>query len=469
MRFATLRAKVHLDSTGACAEVPVLMTPDGILEPLLDYCLARSHDRSVVWMKKVLRSVALLLEYVQRNEHERGSYQLFQNFGQRLYTGTFDRVTGLDPSELCWRSRSVSEAGQIIVHLTDFFEWLAQVRPAALQVNPRYAGARFDRLTDEVAYQFRRDRAFLGHSWATNHGTEGTGRMMRGRRRIVVEASEPPAFPDDRFEELLFSGFKVGNRHDLRGMLITLLLHSAGFRESEPFHLYVGDVFPDPRDSSRATVLIHHPSQGVAPADWVREATGRSNANRAMYLAHQFGLPPRTDMLDVRRAGWKGGMHDAPFYKAAHWFLPSDGELFLQLWRRYLEQVARVDRRHPFAFINLGREPKGDMYCLGQYNKAHAAACRRIGLPVSKELGTTPHGHRHAYGQRLRKAGVDKFFIRRFMHHSALQSQEVYTQPNLKEMQSELEVAATRLHDLYGAGATRPFVERQFLSNETLL
>jgi integrase len=89
------------------------------------------------------------------------------------------------------------------------------------------------------------------------------------------------------------------------------------------------------------------------------------------------------------------------------------------------------------------------MYTLTQYNKAHAAACERIGLTVSKALGTTPHGHRHAYGRRLRSAGVDKPFIRRFMHHASLESQEVYTQANTRETVAELEAAAQRLRDKY--------------------
>lgn len=88
------------------------------------------------------------------------------------------------------------------------------------------------------------------------------------------------------------------------------------------------------------------------------------------------------------------------------------------------------------------------MYTLSQYNKAHAAACRRIGLTVSKALGTTPHGHRHAYGRRLRNAGVDKALIRRFMHHASQESQEVYTRANTQEALVALEAAAQRLRGI---------------------
>jgi GNAT superfamily N-acetyltransferase len=228
-------------------------------------------------------------------------------------------------------------------------------------------------------------------------------------------------------------------------MLITLLLHGAGFRESEPSHLYIQDVLPDPANPAQALVCIHHPSHGAAPADW-RDAQGRPRkGNRAEYLSQKFGLAPRTDIMGRLHAGWKGGMHDGAYYKQAYWFLPQYGEWFLQLWHRYLVQVARSERDHPFAFINLAREPVGAMYTLTQYNKAHAAACERIGLTVSKALGTTPHGHRHAYGRRLMNAGIDKALIRRFMHHASLESQEVYTQANSREALAALEAAAQRL------------------------
>lgn len=456
--FVTVRARVYADATGAYAELPALLTPEGVLEPLVDYFLARSHDRSLMWMHKVVRSVRMFLEYLNSNPAERDTYLLFRNFAQRLYTGTFDPKSGLDPSELAWPARSSTDAATIVGHLTDFFEWLGQVRPAAAKVNPRYVGGAFDKQCDDAAYQFKRDQAFLGHTWAANVAAEGLGHMTRAQRAPRVAKGEPPSFPEDRFEELIFKGFKVGDRYDWRNMLITLLLHGAGFRESEPFHLYIGDVCPDPANPRQALVRIHHPSQGQAPADWLNEQGKPRKGNRTAYLAEQFGLVPRTQMQGSRHAGWKGGLHDGPYFKQAHWFQPQYGEWFLQLWHRYLREVAFLDRDHPFAFANLVREPRGSMYCLPQYNKAHAAACERIGLQVAKSLGTTPHGHRHAYGRRLMRAGIEKALIRRFMHHSSLDSQDVYTQATTSEMLAELAAASTRLRAALPAPSGLPSI-----------
>ena len=68
-------------------------------------------------------------------------------------------------------------------------------------------------------------------------------------------------------------------------MLITLLLNGAGFRMSEPFHLYLWDVMEDPSHKGRALVLIQHPSWGAAPRDplWVNTAGKQRTGNRAEY------------------------------------------------------------------------------------------------------------------------------------------------------------------------------------------
>jgi hypothetical protein len=445
--FVTVKGKVYTDTSGVCTEIPVTLTPAGVLEPLVDYFLLHWRDRSVAWMGKVSRSVRMFLEYLVANPDERDSHILFRNFANRLYTGTFNRAAGLDPSGLCWSALSYNDASHIITHLTDFFDWLCRQRPDLRQFNPRYAGSVYDRITDETAYQFRRSRALLGHTWADSAPSGRDGHVVRPARLPRVERIDPPRFPDERFEELLVKGFRVGGRYDLRGILITLLLHGAGFRESEPFHLYasVSDVFHNPSNRSEAMVLIHHPSLGYAPSDDSFQSERTKTKRRAEYLAREFGLIPRDKLMDSRRAGWKGGTHDGEFYKRAYWFLPQYGEWFMQLWPRYLEQVARLDRSHPFAFINLHHEPIGNMYTLAQYNKAHAAACERIGLTVSKELGTTPHGHRHAYGHRLRKAGIKEDMIRRFMHHASLESQRVYTEATLSETLAELGEGMYRL------------------------
>lgn len=449
--LSVVNARVRSDSTGATVDVPALLTPEGELRPLLDYCVAHAHDRSVGWMRKVVGAVKLFLEYLQANPNEQNTHQLFANFGQRLYTGTFDRTTGMDPADLCWRPKDAEEAGNVIVRLTEFFDWLGARSMLANSVNPSFSGGAVDRLIDEASYQHRRDRAMLGHAWkstAAESRKGETGRLFRPALRLPHVLGDPPAFPEDRFPDLLFEGFKVGRRYDHRNMLLTLLQHGAGFRTSEPFHLYTCDVSPDPLSPSSASVLIHHPELGVAPRDANSESIARRHSNRRDYLQQRWALQPRSLLLTADHAGWKGGAHEQSgngYFFRAYWAPPVYGQWFLQLWYRYMDDLMNLERLHPFAFVNMRRGEVGTPYKIGQYEKAHAAAVKRIGMQVSKELGTTPHGHRHAYGRRLSNAGIEPVMIKRVMHHASIESQLVYTQPTLEEIHEMLKRAMSTL------------------------
>lgn len=445
MTFVTVKARITTDNTGAILEIPVLVTPTGVLQPLMDYCLKHSLDRSHMWMRKLIQAMTLFLQYTMTHPEEPGDYRLFQNFATRLYTGTFDREVGIDPSGLCWKPRPWGIAGEFITLLTDFFNWLGGTRPEAKALNPLYAGTAFDRRMDETAYLFRREKAFLGHTWSVSSSPFNQGYMTRSKKTPNVVPANPPAFPEDRFEELLFKGFLVGGKQDYRGMLITLLLNGAGFRMCEPFHMYVDDVMRDPMNPKSALVRIHHPSLGYLPGGWKDKAGGRRTDNRGVYLPEMFAIAPRDQVMGSRHAGWKNPRLDGKYYMEAYWLLPKYGEWFLQIWPYYLKKIVAVERNHPFAWVNLDREPRGSMYTLTMYDKAHRQACGRIGLTVAKSLGTTGHGHRHAYGQRLKNAGLDRLLKQRLMHHASPESQDTYTQPTRSDLQKALREATVRM------------------------
>ncbi|QPF72247.1 site-specific integrase [Roseateles sp. DAIF2] len=443
--FVSIKVKVLVDSAGPGIDMPALLTPVGLLRPLLDYFVAEQH-KSLSWMRKVTHSVQLFLEYMHANPSEVDTRVLFANFARRLYTGTFDLQTRADPSGLCWAPRSISDASRIISDLNLFLDWQGERQPAALSVNPRVSASRYEKQWLDAATRYRRENALLGHLWSRrDEASVSSSRQVRAKRGPHSRDGEPPAFPEGEFMNLLTDGFRVGKRIDYRGQLITLLLHGAGFRESEPFHLYIEDVAHDPINPGAALVRIHHPSAGHAPSSWRGNLKKNKRGTRAEYLMDEFGLKPRNQNFDNSHAGWKGGLCDAPYYMEARWFEAQYGTIFMDAWLRYLHQISRIDRNHPFAFVNLGRGRLGDPYKVSQFNDAHAAACRRIGLNVRKDLGTTPHGHRHAYGRRLVKAGMNQKYIRIFMHHASIESQAVYTQPTSAEVAEALQSSMDRL------------------------
>jgi hypothetical protein len=437
---------VYNDSTGSFQQMPVLENEHGHLDSLLDYCLEH-HSKSSTWKRKLVFEVQLLLTYTQANPHEQNTELLFQNFAQRLQTGTFNPSTGHDPSGLGWTPRAPEEAQQIIRRLSVYLDWLAKRKPLLASINPMVAHSAIDKAVAACAETYRRRNALLGHLWKAPTGNEANVSKVRAKSAPRV-VGEPPAFPDERFEELIDRGFTVGGRPSYRDQAITLLQHGGGFRVSEPMHLFIGDVTRDPSNYRRALVRIHHPSLGAAPRDLLDERGRPVKCARQEYLMRKFGLAPRVDLMNKRESGWKGVVLDEKYYMQPYWFKPDYAEQFAYVWDKYMAEVADIPlrlRNHPYAFINLYREPKGSIYALDKYIAAHARACERIGLTVRKSLGTTPHGHRHSYGRNLDKAGISPALIKKCMHHSNEQSQEIYTGHTTQETLQALEAGFARM------------------------
>jgi hypothetical protein len=230
--------------------------------------------------------------------------------------------------------------------------------------------------------------------------------------------------------------------------LITILLHGGGLRESEPFHLFVSDVGVDPQNPKSAVVRLYHPEQGAAPADYVDPLSGQYNGgDREEYLRIRWRMQPRTLIEGRFKAGWKD-LHlfdQRGKYALVHWFAPAWGEFFLTFFRPYIIHCRSRRSQHPFLFVSQKAGLEGDPYTVDSYRQAHARAVRRIGLVPAKALGTTPHGHRHAYGQRLADAQVDELTIQRVMHHKSPASQAVYTEPSAVAIAAALATAQSRL------------------------
>lgn len=442
MPFVIVNGKVITDFTGTASMMPVILSPEGPILPLIDYCL--TVHRSISWQNKLLRASKLFLEYLEVNSIQgEEEWRLFRNFSIALRNGTINPITQADPSQLFWRGFKTRDANQIINLLSDFFDWLGRNEAnRAAKFNPQYSGNSYDLRVDEQAYQYRRGKAFLGHTW--DKSSNSLARVIRAERPPKVFPRKPPAFPEDKIEELLFKGFKVAGKYDYRGMAITCLLFGGGLRVSEPFHLYMADVKPHWNDPSIPFVAIHHPSLGVAPNAWNNLSGQRGT--RAEYLASVFGLIPRNLIRGKLHAGWKHPALDDRWYMQVHWF-PKElyGRLFYQIWQRYMEQVALVDRNHPYAWINLDREPVGGIYTVSSYQKALQSAVERIGLNFGKIYGTTAHGPRHAYGQRARRGKINEIIIQRLMHHCSPDSQLVYTQPEQEETSKAILFATQNL------------------------
>jgi integrase len=136
----------------------------------------------------------------------------------------------------------------------------------------------------------------------------------------------------------------------------------------------------------------------------------------------------------------------------AYWFQPELGRIFLYLWMEYLKELVTLPRAHPYAFVVEKHGAAGDIYCIDNFKQAHARAVRQIGLVARKSLGTTPHGHRHAYGRRLMRSGVAPQVKQKALHHKSIASQAIYTVPNARDVTNALNEATRNLDRLAAGG-----------------
>lgn len=438
-------AKVVVDDSGFRSEIPILLTERGVVVPLLNYLLNKQTERSITWQHNVVVAAKLLLEYMEANK---GNFSdpatLFQSFAARLYTGTVGD-DGLDPSGLYWIPASTRMANRHINALKGLTDYLAD-HEGVLHVNPLVTANSYDQRLNYAAWYRRNQNDFLGHiKDKTVNASAQKARNIRGRRKLSSTDDDAVAFPERLFEQFYLEG--LGGAQDrrcaVRDQLITIMMHGAGLRESEPLHLWIPDVLIDPHDPERALVRVYHPEEGKAPDDW-KSRTGKTK--RSACLREKYALAPRNQLRGTKAVGWKVRMHDhRDFYIQLHWFSSDFGRVFLKLWKEHLFYLAAIDRHHPYAFVSYERDSLGQPYTLNAFNKNYAAAMARIGLSTSKADGRSPHGHRHAFGRRLSRAGVDPMIRKKALHHSSLESQVIYTTPGIADVSQALDQASKRL------------------------
>ena len=457
--------KVVRDNTGIHEEIPVILTEFGPLQPLIQYLLKHRHMFSESNTSKLVQAVGLLIDYMEANHTAFDNpNDLFNTFVQRLYSGTVG-VDGIDPSGLYWDARSPAVVRVLVNHLSRFSDWMAQEH-GTKQLNPWRQATRAEEQLAWAAWQHQKNRAFLGHTMSVDVAAlkVSQARSTLLKKSPVIDHEPVKFFPADRMVDLLFRGFivpgkqkspRLEERLNLRDILITMLLHYGGLRMSEPFHLYVHDVIHDDIAPGTALVKVYHPSLGQAPSD-LRDAKGKPVAcDRATYLRDKYGLLPRTDYKSSHtlHAGWKGNALDSrQHFMHVHWAPRWAGELFWKLWVFYMAQREQLNPNHPFAFVTREGKP----YSIDAFEDAHAKAVQRIGLVPAKTLGTTPHGHRHAYGQRLSDLNLDAIFLKTALHHKSLESQAVYTEPGRVKLNRAIESALARAENAENGAALPP-------------
>ena len=439
-------ATIVEDNTGIKSQLPVLLTEQGELSSVTDYVLKLEADGvSASVIKGFLQAVSLLLAYMEANKDLFSDPKmLFQTFAKRLYSGTIGE-DGLDPSGLYWVPSSTGNVNKHIYRLTAFTDWLAK-KQGSEPMNPLRDATPHEQRLNYAAWFRKNQNDFLGHIEDKSiNKTIRKARTLKGRTPLTKTEDDAISFPEKHWETFFKEG--VGGAKDprvaLRDKLVLLLMHGGGLRESEALALWVTDIFEDPYNPDNAIVRIYNEIDGKAPNGW-RSRSGTTN--REAYLKEEYARIPRIRMMGTQRIGWKNKLPDnKDNYIQVQWFPTDYSKVFMLLWKNYQKYRASVECHHPYAFISYHHSAFGEPYTLNAFHSSYAAGLKRIGLEPSKAQGLDPHGHRHNYGRRLERSGLNPLVIRRCMHHKSLESQTIYTGKSQQEISDELTQATLQL------------------------
>lgn len=463
------------DLTGRSLQLPCLVNEyNEVVTPVLNYAvylIGEGYSQS--HLKKVRAAICLFFEYSIANPPGQGfglgekgvvnHWTHFSAFRDAVVSGTFDTTTGRDPAGLCWNATSVGKGKEVATLLTDFFKYCDELGggTGASTFNPKISPSSYAEFSKAAAYEFRRSKAMLGHTWVTAaskkyeahavEGTDGKSNSNMNMNRIL----------DCDFLRVLEHGFNLDSCNGLRDALIAILMNKGGLRISEALHLWIVDIFEDPVNPGYASVQVVHPDEGGCDLT----ASGRRYTKRKDYLRYVYCLEPRTLLpsKDAQALGWKSKYSNLPVY----WFDPYWGKIFWRLWKRYLKKTATNRDSSPYAFIAQSKNQWRPL-SEGSYRKAFERAVYSAGLVPPggcdmKALGLTPHGCRHAYGDRAKNGGkLDAKVVMTMMHHSSPGSQEVYTRKSHAQVVSEIKRAVDELR------SERPLADAQLTVEPSL-
>ncbi len=454
---STVKTKIRIDNHERKLEVKAIVVESGILSSHLEYLIHKTltKNKSDSWKTQSVQAIRLLLDYSTSNKDVFASpKEMFITFSERIYSGTVDDK-GSDSTGLWWTPRSDDSGNKLLQHITQFSDWLFERSGGDSELlNPKRAATRAEAILSRAAYNHRINNSFLVHTYSKEHREQSVyeARNVSRRSNKQPDFDTKKAFREDKIWELLTLGFsrkgvssssRPEDRYNLANVLITMLLHFGGLRTSEVFHMYTDDIIPN---EGLEQIRIYHPTQGLAPA-WYRNKTNQTNASRQTFLFKNYNLRPRWKHPKASyRAGWKNTVanEQGGYFNVFMFGVIGVEKLFFDLFNIYIsaQRVSPMPgREHPFLFTNKN----GDPLSMESFQDAHKSAVMKIGLSPKLNQGGTPHCHRHAYGTRLMNCGLDRLIIKNCMHHSSIDSQEVYKQKNIREIKKALVEGVKRL------------------------
>ena len=419
-------------ASGNKHDLPAIYTRSGILISHLRY-LAWYSDKSSSWKEKSIFAVRLLIDYIEAASSIKKTVVLLKKFSEVLVTGTINYETNNDPFKLFWKPRDLTDANTILFHITHYTDFLArQERYDQERINPFIKATSHEERMNWCAYYHKQANVFLNHlsSYSEAKKLMAQKRLVSIPDQIFIKNEKAERFPETKIESLIKEGFSSKGTPDYRSQAITMLMNYGGLRKSEVFHIYTSDITINPNHKEEALVRVYDPIHGRSPDPKFK--------TRLEYLQSETNYKPRNTYRLTERlySGWKSPLLTSTDGYFEVIFNPTHkAKEFLITWIKYLKhQRIEPDNFHPFAFTNN----KGNPETIKNFQRRHKMAIERIGLKSAKELGTTEHGHRHAYGYRARKLGLNQIELQKAMHHKNPNSCLIYIKPTSEDIRNAM-------------------------------
>ncbi|MGY3040821.1 integrase [Rhodanobacter sp. TND4EL1] len=396
----------------------------------------------IVAQRAYARGLTLLLDFIETSGVGTSSAtqwtDLLSAFVSSLERGTIDGCQ--DPTFLYWQPRTGREVRRILTNLELFFRhgltgWNGIINPVG-------RSSLSDRLAQAHHHHKIRYGSLLSHLKLRNGAPLKVTASGVASRKPQLPIMATKRFPEIHFNRLM-AAIAVGHRAPwavARDQMILLLLHGGGLRIGAPFTMWSDDVYVDPDDNLSCIVRLYHPTEGDTTI--VDPLTGKAYRTSRIARLAQLGLSPRNEAIGHDRHGTKNHLlTNGAHYSTMFWRNPKvEGRNFKALYNTYIKFRPRPLGSHPYLFVSS----KGLPYTSRCWAQVHRRAVERIGLEYAKDRGTTPHGHRHAYGHWLGEIGIRGKVRQVALMHRNILSQETYETPTEAESYAAIEAARIR-------------------------
>jgi len=425
------QVKYQANASALVTSFPALFTEKGILLSHLKYLYSKKN-KSQSWVERNTFSVYLLLKFINAFiYHSPSATELLSAFVNSLSLGTIEN--GYDKSGLFWHPRKNEDVNVLLGHINSYCDYLDEIYGNDLpQINPLKKTTKPEERLLWCAYYKRQSNCFLNHLNKPSIRQFSSNRHVQGPNRHLLAIEPVFRFSEEQIENLLNHGCifnklnHLNKQEDIASRLIIMLMHWGGLRLSECFHIFKHDINIDNKTGA-SLINVYHPSDGKSPELGFR--------NRREYLTVKHHLTPRNEYSRNHKyhAGWKAPLLTNRNLSFNVMFYPAHKSIeFTSALQLYLN--IRIDGNHPYLFTNTKGYPESKKNFIKKYNRA----ITRIGLTPRKDMGTTPHAHRHSYGHRLKNDGFSQLEIQKAMHHKSPDSCLVYIAPTDGEIRLKM-------------------------------